>query len=154
MLKTLRNFVVLLVSSVLCFNAVLADDSTAGEQKSRNAVSESSNASSLDELSNKDLLQRLDQIGSMDARGRRDLLVEIQRRIVKEGPEEFINRRASSTTSSTTQVDAPPRLIDESIVVRTSALQEVPRLKADAVGTKTRTTRPRTSPYGTAFDQK
>ena len=134
-LKSLTSVVILIGSSF-----ILAEDTqpistkdkiTEERERPQSSVIEDSvthdadSISSITELSNQALVVLLNEINEMESSQQRELLVEIQRRILEVGPEPFIQGRKDAIALSSDDEETYPRLVDETIKVVTTEVREV-----------------------------
>lgn len=126
-------------------------------------LSDSQNKSSdakepISKLTNDELIVKLNDINEMSSTAQRELLIEIQRRILKEGPEPFIKGRKEAITEATDQKTEEPKLEDETIKivtteVRTNAAEEFVRDPEKANVRKSGDSQKKPVPYGSAYSE-
>lgn len=110
------------------------------------------------ELPNEELIVKLNGINEMSSSDQRELLIEIQRRILKEGPEPFIEGRKDAIKEATAQAPQDPKLEDETIKivtteVRVDAAEEFVRDPEKANVKKTGESQKKPVPYGSAYSE-
>lgn len=112
----------------------------------------------ISKLTNDELVVKLNDINEMSSTAQRELLIEIQRRILKEGPEPFIKGRKEAITEATDQSTDNPKLEDEPIKivtteVRNNAAEEFVRDPEKANVKKTGESQKKPVPYGSAYSE-
>ena len=109
------------------------------------------------ELSNDALLVKLNSINEMTSAEQRELLIEIQRRILEEGPEPFI-REHEETAQNDSEPSDEPKLEDETIKLvtggaRNPSTEEYVRDPNKANVKKAPYSRSKRVPYGSAYNE-
>ena len=112
----------------------------------------------ISKLSNEELIVKLNGINEMSSTAQRELLIEIQRRILKEGPEPFIKGREEAITEATDLNTENPKLEDETIKIvtteiRPNAAEEFVRDPEKANVKKTGESQKKPVPYGSAYSE-
>ena len=108
------------------------------------------------ELSNQELIAKLNVINEMSSSEQRQLLIEIQRRILKEGPEPFIQGRNKAIQVS--EESEGPVLEDEPIKIvtteiRPNAAEEFVRESVKGNTKKSGDSAKKPVPYGSAYSE-
>ena len=112
----------------------------------------------ISKLTNDELIVKLNDINEMSSTAQRELLIEIQRRILKEGPEPFIKGRKDAITEATDPSTDNPKLEDQPIKivtteVRSNAAEEFVRDPEKANVKKTGESQKKPVPYGSAYSE-
>lgn len=129
-----------------------------GTQLSDPKSTSAANNPPISKLSNEELIVKLNGINEMSSTAQRELLIEIQRRILKEGPEPFIKGRKEAITEATDQGSEDLKLEDETIKivtteVRENAAEEFVRDPEKANVKKAGDSQKKPVPYGSAYSE-
>ena len=129
-----------------------------GTQLSDPKSTSAANNPPINKLSNEELIVKLNGINEMSSTAQRELLIEIQRRILKEGPEPFIKGRKEAITEATDQGSEDLKLEDETIKivtteVRENAAEEFVRDPEKANVKKAGDSQKKPVPYGSAYSE-
>ena len=113
-------------------------------------------ALAFDKLTNEQLVVELNDINQMSSSEQRELLIEIQRRILKDGPEPFVKGRQQIAESSEESPSTVPKLEEETVKLVTTEIRRA-STKEYTLDPEKANVRDRESkkppPYGSAYNQ-
>ena len=127
-------------------------DSSNEDLISTSATEDPSVSSSLEDLTNDELVVKLNDINDMTSEQQRELLVEVSRRIVKDGPEPFIEGRRKAIAENSDI----PLIEDETIEIASSEVRIISTEEyvrdPEKSNIKGRDSQKKPVPYGSAYN--